>query len=82
MSDKRIVYAEDAEEAVIRHLQLDYDYAWGVREAINSLPSAQPEIRCKDCKHRGRFGYCTYGTRLAWIVGNDDFCSRAERRKK
>jgi len=30
-------------DAVIKHLQLDYEYAWGVREAINALPSAQPE---------------------------------------
>lgn len=31
---------EDASDAVIKYLQLDYAYAWGVREAINSLPSA------------------------------------------
>lgn len=31
---------EDASDAVIKHLQLDYEYAWGVREAINALPSA------------------------------------------
>lgn len=31
---------EDASDAVIKHLQLDYEYAWGAREAINALPSA------------------------------------------
>lgn len=31
---------QDASDAVIKHLQLDYEYAWGAREAINALPSA------------------------------------------
>ena len=35
-------------DAVIKHLQLDYEYAWGVREAINALPPAQPEINCSE----------------------------------
>ena len=34
------VHKEDASDAVIKHLQLDYEYAWGVREAINTLHSA------------------------------------------
>lgn len=34
------VRKEDASDAMIKHLQLDYEYAWGVREAINALPSA------------------------------------------
>lgn len=32
-----------AVDAVIKHLQLDREYARGVREAINALPSAQPK---------------------------------------
>ena len=31
---------QDASDAVIKHLQLDYEYAWGVREAINGLSAA------------------------------------------
>lgn len=31
---------QDASDAVIKHLQLDYEYAWGAREAINALTSA------------------------------------------
>lgn len=47
----------------------------------NEIPSAQPEIiRCKDCKYRDVFGYCVYGTRLAWVTESNDFCSKAERR--
>ena len=34
------IYRQAAIDAVIKHLQLDYEYAWGVREAINGLPSA------------------------------------------
>ena len=38
-----LIERQAAIDAVIRHLQLDYEYAWGVREAINALPYAQPE---------------------------------------
>ncbi len=37
-----LISRQAAIDAVVRHLQLDYEYAWGVREAINALPSAQP----------------------------------------
>ncbi len=59
---------EDASDAVIKYLQLDYAYAWGVREAINSLPSADvaPVVHsrwvlggyddmyyvCEKCRHK------------------------------
>ena len=50
---------------------------------------AQPEIiRCKDCKHYGRAdkrrfyrGYDCLDGRIASIVPDKDFCSRAERRE-
>lgn len=56
-------------------------------KALNSLPSAQPElIRCKDCKHwrsngdfpRGQ--YCTrfQGSGYIWHSRPEDFCSLAE----
>ena len=49
------------------------------------LPSAQPEIiRCKDCKHRDKYGCCKYWKGLAMgdipIATDDyDFCSYAKR---
>lgn len=56
---------EDASDAVIKHLRLDYEYAWGVREAINGLPAADVvpvvhsqwkykcgEIQCPECGNR------------------------------
>ena len=61
-------------------------------EWINNLPSVQPEIiRCKDCKHWREgtaFSYCDklYGMgvldALDYMVAEDDFCSRAERREE
>ena len=38
-----LISRQAAIDAVIKHLQLDYEYAWGVREAINGLPSAEPQ---------------------------------------
>ena len=59
---------------------------------IRELPTIQPEIvRCKDCKHWREgtaFSYCDklYGMgvldALDYMVAEDDFCSRAERREE
>jgi len=55
---------QDASDAVIKHLQLDYDYAWGVREAINGLSAADvvPVVhgkwingRCNKCGEHAPF---------------------------
>lgn len=75
-------FGYDSYEQADEKTQLAYD---GMMDALTAIydisPSAQPEtVRCKDCKHWGRFGYCTYGTRLAWIGDNNDFCSKGERR--
>ena len=43
MGETDTISRQAAIDAVIKHLQLNYEYAWGVREAINALPSAQPE---------------------------------------
>ena len=61
----------------------------GYEYRLQELPSAQPEIiRCKDCKHYGRAdkrrffrGYDCLDGRIASIVPDKDFCSRAERRE-
>lgn len=61
-----------------------------VRDKIAELPSAEPEIvRCKDCKHYQFADNRAFGMPVKmceWFgfedVDDDDFCSRAERRKK
>lgn len=84
MSDDQFISKQTAMQ-LANELQISVDGYHMYNQAINnycaeigSLPEAI--VRCKDCKHWGRFGYCTYGTRLAWIGGNDDYCSKGERR--
>lgn len=59
-------------------------------DIVEQLPSVQPEIiRCRDCKYYRKYGYingkpeflpkCTF---CSIYVNADDFCSKAERRKK
>ena len=57
---------------------IDVNYALDFTKA---LPSVGPEIiRCKECKHYVD-GYI-HCNRVTWWNGEDDFCSRAERREK
>ena len=53
--------------------------AWEAYEAIEALPSAQPEIiRCKDCKYWGKHELCD---KWDYYISNGDFyCGCAERR--
>ena len=62
-----------------------------IREALEKLPSAQPEIiRCKDCRfatltYDGDCKYCQYlegefGLTDAVYFDGNDYCSHAERR--
>ena len=59
-------------------------------EALEILPSAQPEIiRCKDCKWYGRVdkrrfyrGMDCLQKHIDTIVPDRDFCSKAERREE
>lgn len=73
-----------------RETYSQYNEAWQdaldrAEGAIFNLPSAQPEItRCKDCKHRDKYGCCKYWKGLAMgdipIATDDyDFCSYAKR---
>ena len=49
-------------------------------DAVNALPSAQPEIiRCKDCKWKNNHN-CTRAVEV-WIDDNK-YCAWAERRSK
>ena len=60
-----------------------------ITNAIDKVPSAQPEIiRCKDCKHWREgtaFSYCDklHGMgvldALDYMTAEDDYCSMAER---
>jgi len=55
-------------------------YVWScIREDIGHLPIVEPEvIRCKDCKfYVDGWIHCN---RVTWYNGENDFCSRAERR--
>ena len=61
---------------------------WGCdREAIEALPSAEPEIiRCKDCKYaspNGKYGCKAYHFKQYEVheMYADDFCSKGERRE-
>lgn len=52
--------------------------------AVLALPSAQPIVRCKDCKYytpikRTDIWRCRCDEGL-WQSSDDDFCSKAERR--
>ena len=39
-----LISRQAAIDNLISFLQLDGEYAWGIRECLNSLPSAQPEL--------------------------------------
>ena len=53
--------------------------------AIEKLAPAELQIiRCKDCKHRDKYGCCTHWKGLAMgdipiATDDNDFCSNAER---
>ena len=52
------------------------------RKTIRSLPSAQPIIRCKDCKRRNaETGFCEGRGWPMQLVPNDGFCDKGERRE-
>ena len=85
------IYPTDGEK-VVAVKEIDKAY-----EAIQQLPSAQPEIiHCRDCEHQIQYfyedkrrkdgGYYIYGCELpndySHICFDDDFCSRAERKEE
>ena len=51
------------------------------QDALQKLPSAQPEIvRCKDCRwHETDINQC--GRQVCAVMYDDDFCSLAERKE-
>lgn len=78
-----LLYPKKIKEGIVDFLGLGIKYL-DIKEAIEQLPSAQPEIiRCKDCKYGGmkefEEGYCGGGAIDQEITGMD-YCSWAERR--
>lgn len=68
----------------IEMLNLPNDDYKGIMEYINEVPSAQPLIRCQDCKHHHHEKDIPYCDRIDYGYGwkDYDFCSRAERREE
>ena len=67
------------------HSGYDTRMLYEIQDALEDLPAVKPEIiRCKDCKHRDKYGCCKYWKGLAMgdipIATDDyDFCSYAKR---
>ena len=75
-----LIERQDAIKAIGDIHPLDYN-AQSLRTRIEQLPSAEPVIRCKDCKH----WYSDADTGMACEFTNmsqpeDGFCNWAERR--
>ena len=86
---KDTIYRQDAIDAVAIPPEWDgmyiQDLNGRIREAIEQLPSAQPEIiRCKDCKYNDE-NWRRVST--VWLpcmdmrMGSNWFCGYAERRE-
>ena len=94
VSDVSAMYAYSKCKTIIKQLpSAQPDTYWkeqcqSYEQTINKLRvslSTQPEIRCKDCKHRDKYGCCKHWKGLAMgdipiATDDNDFCSRAERR--
>ena len=57
-----------------------------IMDHVDKMPSVQPIVRCKDCKHgspNGRYGCRVYHYKKyeTHDMKPDDFCSMAERRE-
>lgn len=81
-----LINRQDAIEAVQnRHIMLNKEKVLLIND-LEKLPSAEPQIiRCKDCKHRDKYGCCKYWKGLAMVdipiaTDDNDFCSYAEQR--
>ena len=56
----------------------------GIEQAVNELPVVDAEhvIRCRDCKHKNEYGYCTVYPSFHHLTADMDYCSDAERKEK
>ena len=42
----------------------------------------KPLIRCKDCKYKNEYGYCTVYLNFHHLTADMDYCSDAERKEE
>ena len=63
-----------------------WDFSARCVQAVENAPTIESEIiRCKDCKHRDKYGCCKYWKGLAMAdipiaTDDNDFCSYAEQK--
>lgn len=72
---------EGADSTNQRHRYMQF---LGDCEVIRNAPTvdAVPVVRCKDCKYRNEYGYCTMYLAFHHLTGDMDFCSDAERKEE
>ena len=63
----------------ISGLNLPRDDYRAIMEYIDEVPVQPETIRCKECKYSSDDEYC-HCSKVTWWNGENDFCSRAERR--
>ena len=49
------------------------------KNAVNEMPEL---IRCKDCKYRNEYSYCTLYINWHHLTGDMDYCSDGERKEE
>ena len=80
---KDTVYRQDAVDAILKkpawhNSDGSYYHSSDIKDALEGLPSAQPEIiRCKSCRHDNN---CEI--QYAAQAGSEFFCGAAERREE
>lgn len=59
-------------------------FLYGIEQAVNELPVVDAEhvTRCKDCKHKNEYGYCTVYPGFYHLTADMDYCSDAERKEE
>jgi len=62
-------------ELIIRH-KSDKPEGHEIVETVGEL------IRCKDCKHKNEYGYCTFYLNFHHRTTDMDYCSDAERKEE
>lgn len=76
----------DADELIYMTLGEDTEkpFRFVPTEFIEDAPTieAVPVIRCKDCKHKNEYGYCTLYLNFHHLTADMDYCSDAERREE
>lgn len=90
MDERKMIYLDDAIDAVEKESQMDGAYGYmdtkSIVDLLSDLPSAQSIIRCKDCKHSEHWYRdrcrCFLWSEYGIGVFDDGFCNYAERGQK